>query len=167
MMTTMMMMTSMCISTITPFMKHPVSMGSLLMTQTILICMISSMKFYSPWYSYILFITIIGGMMVMFMYMSSIASNEKFKMISMKKIMLIMIMFITFMIINKFKHTMNLEKLNENKLFLMEFEEMKSTSKFLYLNKMNLTVMMMITLLITMTAITNIASSHEGPLKLK
>nr|YP_010235805.1 NADH dehydrogenase subunit 6 [Bambusicaliscelis fanjingensis]QTD82423.1 NADH dehydrogenase subunit 6 [Bambusicaliscelis fanjingensis] len=164
----MMMMISMCMSIILPLMKHPISMGSMLIVQTIIISMISSMKFYSSWYSYILFITIIGGMMVMFMYMSSIASNEKFKMMSMKKITSIMIMLTIFMITYKFYYTtMNLEKLNETKLFFMEFEEIKSTSKFMYLNKMNLTIMMMIILLLTMISITNITSSYEGPLKMK
>nr|YP_010381667.1 NADH dehydrogenase subunit 6 [Cylindratus longicephalus]UDL72042.1 NADH dehydrogenase subunit 6 [Cylindratus longicephalus] len=162
-----MMMISICMSIILPFLKHPISMGSLLMIQTILISMISTMKFYSPWYSYIMFITIIGGMMVMFMYMSSIASNEEFKMMSITKMMMILIILMMLIMITKYKYLTYLEKNNYNKMNLMEFEEIKSTSKFFYLNKMNLTIMMMMILMITMISVSNIASSHEGPLKMK
>nr|AWV83338.1 NADH dehydrogenase subunit 6 [Mogannia minuta] len=60
------------------FMKHPLSMGSLLLLQTILSC--SSCMYYSSSYmfSYILFLIFVGGMLILFLYMSSIASNEKF-----------------------------------------------------------------------------------------
>lgn len=34
---------------------------------------------YNFWYSYILFLVIVGGILVLFIYMTRIASNEKFK----------------------------------------------------------------------------------------
>nr|ALO76726.1 NADH deshydrogenase subunit 6 [Glischrochilus hortensis] len=61
------------------FMNHPLSSGMILMAQTIIICLISSINNLNYWYSYILFLIMIGGMMVLFIYMTSIASNEKFK----------------------------------------------------------------------------------------
>nr|YP_010049242.1 NADH dehydrogenase subunit 6 [Promethis valgipes]QPL15577.1 NADH dehydrogenase subunit 6 [Promethis valgipes] len=60
-------------------MKHPLSMGMMLMMQTIAISLITSNLNQSPWFSYILFLIMVGGMLILFMYMTSVASNEKFK----------------------------------------------------------------------------------------
>nr|YP_010235831.1 NADH dehydrogenase subunit 6 [Youtuus erythrus]QTD82449.1 NADH dehydrogenase subunit 6 [Youtuus erythrus] len=152
------------LSLTSPILKHPISLGSTLMIQTILICNYLSSNFESSWYSYIIFITIIGGMMVMFMYMSSIASNEKFNMIKMKFMFMIIILTITILTLEKYK--MNLiSKMEEKKIIFHEIEETKSTFKFFNFNKMNITTLMMIILLISMISITNISSSFEGPLK--
>nr|WMV00360.1 NADH dehydrogenase subunit 6 [Maoricicada mangu] len=60
------------------FMKHPLSMGMILLMQTMFSCMICSFYLSCYLFSYILFLIFIGGMLILFMYMSSIASNEKF-----------------------------------------------------------------------------------------
>nr|WMV00370.1 NADH dehydrogenase subunit 6 [Maoricicada iolanthe] len=60
------------------FMKHPLSMGMILLTQTMFSCLICSLYLNCYLFSYILFLIFIGGMLILFMYMSSIASNEKF-----------------------------------------------------------------------------------------
>nr|YP_011014820.1 NADH dehydrogenase subunit 6 [Gergithoides gibbosus]WQB38501.1 NADH dehydrogenase subunit 6 [Gergithoides gibbosus] len=151
---------------ITPFIKHPISLGSMLMMQTILISIKMFSLSNSAWFSYILFITIIGGMMVMFMYMASIASNEKFS----PKVNLLTIstlMMITVMIMLPFTNMEYLEKKNELKIMTIQLEEIKSTSKFFNLNKMVLTIMTMMFLLLTMISVTNISNTFEGPLKKK
>nr|YP_011014885.1 NADH dehydrogenase subunit 6 [Caliscelis rhabdocladis]WQB38579.1 NADH dehydrogenase subunit 6 [Caliscelis rhabdocladis] len=156
----------MLFSMITPFLKHPISMGSMLMMQTMMICLVSSSKFNSPWYSYILFITMIGGLMVMFMYMSSIASNEKMKMMPTKKIIILLTILMIIFIMNM-KEQEYMEKMYQIKLNTNNLEEIKSTSKFFNFKKMNLSIMMIMILLFTMVSITNISSSKEGPLKMK
>nr|UDL72107.1 NADH dehydrogenase subunit 6 [Peltonotellus sp.] len=151
-------------SMILPTLKHPISVGTMLILQTTMISMISSSKFNSPWYSYILFITMIGGLMIMFMYMSSIASNEKFKSMNFKMILFILILSITLnMMMNLYLE--NNEKMEEYKFNSIEFEELKSTNKFFNFNKSKLTILMILILLITMISVTNISSSMEGPLK--
>nr|AXS66538.1 NADH dehydrogenase subunit 6 [Curculionoidea sp. 21 KM-2017] len=60
------------------FMNHPMSLGSILLIQTVLISLLSGLIFNNFWFSYILFLVMIGGMMILFIYMTSIASNEKF-----------------------------------------------------------------------------------------
>nr|WMV00435.1 NADH dehydrogenase subunit 6 [Maoricicada phaeoptera] len=60
------------------FMKHPLSMGMILLMQTMFSCLICSFYLSCYLFSYILFLIFIGGMLILFMYMSSIASNEKF-----------------------------------------------------------------------------------------
>lgn len=54
-------------------------MGATLLAQTILICLILGLINLNYWFSYILFIIIIGGLLILFIYITSIASNEKFK----------------------------------------------------------------------------------------
>nr|YP_010363321.1 NADH dehydrogenase subunit 6 [Cladiucha magnoliae]UNY39797.1 NADH dehydrogenase subunit 6 [Cladiucha magnoliae] len=59
-------------------MKNPFSFGLTLLIQTLLISLSSSMMSPSSWYSYMLFLTMIGGMLILFIYMSSLSSNQKF-----------------------------------------------------------------------------------------
>nr|APS87255.1 NADH dehydrogenase subunit 6 [Cambaroides schrenckii] len=58
--------------------SHPLSMGLALFIQTILICISSGFSNLSFWFSYILFIIFLGGMLVLFIYIASLASNEIF-----------------------------------------------------------------------------------------
>nr|AXS66513.1 NADH dehydrogenase subunit 6 [Coleoptera sp. 27 KM-2017] len=82
------------------FMNHPISMSIILLIQTILIALITGLMKFNFWYSYILFLIMIGGLLILFMYMTSIASNEKFKfsmnlmLILIPSLMLIMMNFI-------------------------------------------------------------------------
>nr|YP_008239003.1 NADH dehydrogenase subunit 6 [Pachygrapsus crassipes]AGO20491.1 NADH dehydrogenase subunit 6 [Pachygrapsus crassipes] len=57
---------------------HPLAMGLVLLTQTILISLTVGFSTYSFWVSYILFLVFLGGMLVLFIYVASIASNEPF-----------------------------------------------------------------------------------------
>nr|UAT98588.1 NADH dehydrogenase subunit 6 [Penthicodes variegata] len=146
--------------------KHPISMGSMLMLQTTLLCVNQSIMSKSPWYMYILFLTTVGGLMVMFMYMASIASNEIFKP-SYKLIMLwMMIMLMTSILMKYSDLSMDMmQKIKENKMCSTQMMEEKTTTKFFMMNKMNITMTMMTILALTMVSVTNISSTFEGPLK--
>nr|AZZ89099.1 NADH dehydrogenase subunit 6 [Paracatonidia sp. SX-2018] len=152
-------------SIITPMMKHPISLGTILMTQTILVCLMMTEVSKNSWFAFILFITIIGGLMIMFMYMSSIASNEMFKPMNLTIMMMITLLIITMIIMNK-DETMKMTcKMFNNKTLTLNNEEMKTTLKFYNLNKMNITLIMMMIMLLTMVSVTNISTTFEGPLK--
>nr|AFU50291.1 NADH dehydrogenase subunit 6 [Disteniazteca fimbriata] len=71
---------SIIFSSIFMFMNHPLSFGMILLMQTIMVAIITGYLYLNFWFSYIIFLIMIGGMLVLFMYMTSIASNEKFKM---------------------------------------------------------------------------------------
>nr|BDL61437.1 NADH dehydrogenase subunit 6 [Ilyoplax pusilla] len=58
--------------------NHPLAMGLTLLTQTILIALTVGMANFSFWFSYILFLVFLGGMLVLFIYVASLASNEPF-----------------------------------------------------------------------------------------
>nr|YP_010480841.1 NADH dehydrogenase subunit 6 [Blepharipoda liberata]UVN15677.1 NADH dehydrogenase subunit 6 [Blepharipoda liberata] len=58
---------------------HPLTMGLTLLFQTVLISISSGLILKSFWFSYILFLIFLGGMLVLFIYVASLAPNEQFK----------------------------------------------------------------------------------------
>nr|QXF68540.1 NADH dehydrogenase subunit 6 [Yersinia mexicana] len=69
---------SLTLSIIFLFLNHPLSMGLILFLQAISMCLISGSMSMSFWFSYILLLIYLGGMLVLFMYVTSLASNEMF-----------------------------------------------------------------------------------------
>nr|YP_009128473.1 NADH dehydrogenase subunit 6 [Streptocephalus sirindhornae]AJP09644.1 NADH dehydrogenase subunit 6 [Streptocephalus sirindhornae] len=58
------------------FLNHPLSFALSLFIQTVAICLIVSQLSY--WIPLVLFLVFLGGILVMFMYVASLSSNEKF-----------------------------------------------------------------------------------------
>ena len=58
---------------------HPLAIGLALLLQTVLICCTTGLSNISFWFSYILFLIFLGGILVLFIYVTSLASNEIFK----------------------------------------------------------------------------------------
>nr|YP_448930.1 NADH dehydrogenase subunit 6 [Tamolanica tamolana]ABB90941.1 NADH dehydrogenase subunit 6 [Tamolanica tamolana] len=69
---------SIILSIIFLFLNHPLSMGLILFLQAISMCFISGFMSLSFWFSYVLLLIYLGGMLVLFMYVTSLASNEMF-----------------------------------------------------------------------------------------
>nr|YP_009050437.1 NADH dehydrogenase subunit 6 [Potanthus flavus]AIC37432.1 NADH dehydrogenase subunit 6 [Potanthus flavus] len=162
------------ISLIMFFLQHPLSMGLMILTQTLLICLISGMIIHTYWFSYILFLTFLGGLLVLFIYVSSIASNEMFYMIPKYKLFLFMIIFIM-IIFNLFFFSnlnwMNLftnsyEMNNFFNYFLFNSNENNINLSKLYNNQNYLLMFMLIIyLFITLIAVVKITNIFYGPLR--
>nr|YP_009987580.1 NADH dehydrogenase subunit 6 [Tropidocephala brunnipennis]QBZ38053.1 NADH dehydrogenase subunit 6 [Tropidocephala brunnipennis] len=152
-------------SLISMFMNHPISLGSILMTQSILTSMNLIFITKNSWYSMILFLTFSSGMMIMFMYMSSISSNEKFQPSIKMFYMIIILMFTTVIMKTDWNLILNF-KLNEQTLMFMDNEEKPSIIKNISKNKVYLTILITMVILIVLIAISNLINSFEGPLKL-
>nr|QRV62599.1 NADH dehydrogenase subunit 6 [Nebrioporus millingeni] len=155
------------------FMNHPMSMGMTLMIQTIIISLISGFYSYSFWFSYILFLIMIGGMMVLFMYMTSLASNEKFK-FSKKMIMMILFLLMIMMLLNMSDMSIinfNIKNSNSmeimNKLMMFKNENMNSLNSMYNNPNFMITIMLINYLLITLIAVVKITKSKMGPLRQK
>nr|AOY36226.1 NADH dehydrogenase subunit 6 [Pycnarmon pantherata] len=156
------------------FMYHPLSMGLMILTQTMLTCLISSIFISTYWFSYILFLTFLGGLLVLFIYVSSIASNELFK-ISFNLKMFFFIMMIILFLISMF----NLNNLNWLNFNINNMEMKKFFNMFLFMNnenKINLSklynnqtfmimMMMIIYLFISLIAVVKITNIFYGPLR--
>nr|QEI26028.1 NADH dehydrogenase subunit 6 [Abax parallelepipedus] len=168
------MLLSLMMTIIFLFLNHPLSMGLILLIQTMLISLMSSMYSYSYWFSYILFLIMVGGMLVLFIYMTSLASNEMFNFstkLSMFMIMMIItmsisFMFIDYMLINPlFKNSNMIEMFNN----MMMFKNENLLSLNMIYNKPNnlITLMLVNYLFLTLIAVVKITDINYGPLRQK
>nr|YP_010583049.1 NADH dehydrogenase subunit 6 [Eurhadina cuii]UGN61495.1 NADH dehydrogenase subunit 6 [Eurhadina cuii] len=149
---------TMIVSSFMVIMNHPMSMGFMLMLQTITIIAIMNKILSSSWFTMITFMMMIGGLLIMFMYMSSIASNEKFKLkINMTMIIMIMIMIQDEMMIQN-----QINELQE----IMETKNLNLSLTKIYNKKsMLMTMMLVLYLLLTMISVTKMVKHHKGPLR--
>nr|YP_010895272.1 NADH dehydrogenase subunit 6 [Sterphus plagiatus]WJW73837.1 NADH dehydrogenase subunit 6 [Sterphus plagiatus] len=153
-------------------MTHPLSMGIMLLVQTLMICCITGMMTKSFWFSYILFLIFIGGMLVLFIYVTSLASNELFSMEMKLTTMTISILLMSILII-----------LFMDKMILMfnsmniEMNSIENLNSFIKENSLNLnklynyptnmiTIMLINYLLITLIAVVKITKLFYGPIRL-
>nr|AYQ18955.1 NADH dehydrogenase subunit 6 [Leiochrinini sp. 2 ACP-2013] len=140
-------------------MKHPMSLGSTLLIQTALLTMMAGFLYMNLWYSYIMFLIMIGGLLVLFMYMTSIASNEKFLMPT-KFMIIIPATIILYMTTKTFNPTYNSMSMKFNMTVLTQ----ESFSKFLS-SKWMITLIMMIYLIIAMIATVKISYFKSGSIR--
>jgi len=71
--------------------NHPLSIGLILISQTLLVSLLTGSLRFNFWFSYSLFLIFIGGILILFIYMTSLASNEIFKFQFNKKIITLII----------------------------------------------------------------------------
>nr|AYQ19035.1 NADH dehydrogenase subunit 6 [Amarygmini sp. ACP-2013] len=144
------------------FMMHPLSMGMILLFQTIVISLMTGNMNQSFWFSYILFLIMIGGMLILFMYMTSIASNEKFKFNIKMLIPLMMTMILMILIPEKSK-----TQIMNNEIM----ETMKSIDFYFTINKfMNnsmsmILLFLMIYLLMALIITVKITNFKQGSMR--
>nr|QYB23344.1 NADH dehydrogenase subunit 6 [Oncocera semirubella] len=156
------------------FLNHPLSMGLMILIQTLLTCLISGMLIKTYWFSYILFLTFLGGLLVLFIYMCSIASNEMFKISFKLKMMIFFYIIITMMMSYMYMYNLswmnffqNLEMNNFMNNFLFFNNENKINLSKLYNNQtFMMMMMMMIYLFITLIAVVKITNIFYGPLRM-
>nr|APX40964.1 NADH dehydrogenase subunit 6 [Cryptocephalus ramburii] len=149
------------------FMNHPLTLGFTLLSQTILIALLTGLMSLNFWSSYIIFLIMIGGLLILFIYMTSIASNEKFKfsfkllffVCSYMFILSIMYTFMdNFILAQKFKmiETFSMQEKINPQFFLNKF--INFPYNMIYL-------MIVIYLLITLIAIVKITMKTKSTLR--
>nr|UPL65904.1 NADH dehydrogenase subunit 6 [Lasiolabops cosmopolites] len=162
-----MFMISMLINIMFMSLSHPLSMGVTLILQTLIVALWSGKMMKTFWMSYVLAITMLSGMLVLFIYMSSMASNEKFK--SKPTLLLIIALFLIMsllmtMLTNKILISNNYWGLD---LKTVKSSELMALNK-IFISKTNLlTMMIVIYLLLTMVVSTHLVNISEGPLRMK
>nr|YP_009485905.1 NADH dehydrogenase subunit 6 [Paroster microsturtensis]AVZ66473.1 NADH dehydrogenase subunit 6 [Paroster microsturtensis] len=155
------------------FMNHPMSMGLTLMIQTILISLMTSMYSYSFWFSYILFLIMVGGMLILFIYMTSLAANEKFKFSPNSIIMMFIMLLNVFMILMVDKMLMLSMFKNFNMNEIMNDLSLFKNENIIALNMMYnnpnfmITIMLINYLFLTLIMVVKITKSNSGPLRQK
>nr|YP_009492414.1 NADH dehydrogenase subunit 6 [Lygus pratensis]AHN95683.1 NADH dehydrogenase subunit 6 [Lygus rugulipennis]AWI69716.1 NADH dehydrogenase subunit 6 [Lygus pratensis] len=160
---TLIMVTMLSVSFMMILMKHPLSMGILLIIQTLLTSVMTGMLMNTFWMSYILLISMLSGMLVLFIYMSSIASNEKF----INKMSMWMLMSLTTLSGLLFLFLEEKMIIKNNYLSMEMMNEMFILNKMFNMENMYLIMMLVSYLLLTMIVSTWLVSIFEGPMRLK
>nr|AZB51189.1 NADH dehydrogenase subunit 6 [Triatoma rubrofasciata] len=147
--------------------KHPLSMGFTLIIQTILISMMTGLLINMFWFSYILIISMLSGMLVLFIYMASVASNEKFHTTWSMALYIIPLSFssaILFFIMDQLESGSMQSMMKKN---MLEDNQLTSLAKLFNLNNMSITILLVTYLFLTMIAVSYVANTYEGPLRAK
>nr|YP_010240656.1 NADH dehydrogenase subunit 6 [Nicrophorus nepalensis]QTG39883.1 NADH dehydrogenase subunit 6 [Nicrophorus nepalensis] len=146
------------------FMNHPLTMSLILLIHAFTISITTGFLSINFWFSYILFMIMVGGMLVLFLYMTSIASNKKFKFN-----MNILIMNFIICIFSMIYFYMNKYSLIQKNYYIMETSISKylSISKFMNFPFNLIMFVMIIYLFITLIAVVKITSLSYGPLRNK
>nr|WGW17509.1 NADH dehydrogenase subunit 6 [Protohermes walkeri] len=149
--------------------NHPLAMGLILLLQTVMICLTSGILVQTFWFSYILFLIMLGGMLILFIYMTSLASNELFS-ISMKTLMMNLMLFSILLIIfmsdsfSWISNSMNLD-MNLFKTLLLYSENSSELIKLYNFPTMNLTLLLINYLFLTLIIIVKMTNIFFGPLR--
>nr|YP_006503932.1 NADH dehydrogenase subunit 6 [Zootermopsis angusticollis]AFM92432.1 NADH dehydrogenase subunit 6 [Zootermopsis angusticollis] len=141
-------------------MKHPMAMGMITMMQTMLTCTISGMMNQKFWFPYILFLVFLGGMLVLFMYMTSLASNEmmflSMKLSAATTIMTTMMFMMSMEESSTWTYEHELSANEKTNLMLEKFYNQPTGST---------TLMLALYLLLTLIVVAKITNISEGPLR--
>nr|YP_009938390.1 NADH dehydrogenase subunit 6 [Lethe titania]QNU07809.1 NADH dehydrogenase subunit 6 [Lethe titania] len=154
------------------FINHPITMGLLILLQTLFICLLLGMLINSYWFSYILFLVFLGGLLVLFIYVSSIASNELMSITFINKFIVfapLLILFLAILLksnLNWLNLSFNEDMNNFTNMFLFSFNE-NNINLFKLYNEQTylLMIIMIIYLFITLIAVVKITNIFFGPLR--
>jgi len=133
----------------------------MLLIQTIMVCLIRGTIYRSFWFSYVLFIIIIGGILVLFIYMTRLASNEIFS----PSNKILMASSITIPILTYIIPTLtNNKEINIHDTVIEN--EITTTTTVIY-NQIigTITTMLVIYILLTLIVVVNIINVSKGPLR--
>nr|YP_009716218.1 NADH dehydrogenase subunit 6 [Vulcanolepas fijiensis]QGL53225.1 NADH dehydrogenase subunit 6 [Vulcanolepas fijiensis] len=144
------------------FMFHPLSMIFALIIQTLIIAITIFYLTQFPWFSYTLILIFLGGMLILFMYMSNIAANEMFK----PNFKMLLLIPITALIIPMFmktaKQNLNTEsKMEENNQFINAMILKPFTAPIF-----PITLLMATYIILTLLVVVKITKMNQGPLRI-
>nr|YP_010613662.1 NADH dehydrogenase subunit 6 [Delias belladonna]WAR69293.1 NADH dehydrogenase subunit 6 [Delias belladonna] len=153
------------------FTNHPLAMGLFILSQTMLLSLLMGMYINTYWFSYILFLIFMGGLLVLFIYVSNMASNEMIKFSMKLKFNFFIFFMLSIIIMINYKNYMFIEfyKNNEMNNFydnFVFFNEYKINLSKLYDKQTFLLIMLLIIyLFITLIAVIKITNIFFGPLR--
>nr|YP_009092099.1 NADH dehydrogenase subunit 6 [Aporia potanini intercostata]AGG35783.1 NADH dehydrogenase subunit 6 [Aporia potanini intercostata] len=153
------------------FINHPFMMGLLILCQTMLLSLLMGIYINTYWFSYILFLIFLGGLLILFIYVASIASNEMMKFSMKFKFNLILLLMTIFIFIVYYKNYIFIDYYNNNEMnnfnqYFLFYNEFKINLSKLYDSQTFLLIMMLIIyLFITLIAVIKITNIFFGPLR--
>nr|ATA58339.1 NADH dehydrogenase subunit 6 [Bolivaritettix yuanbaoshanensis] len=146
--------------------KQPMNMIIIILIQTAITTFLMSIMMKSSWFNYILMIIFIGGMMVLFTYITSIAPNEKnYNKINIMSSTIIITLMMTLPYIWKPIKYNNTEMMNNcvNTMNNYQLDVNLMFNKPMFM----MSITMMIYLFMTLIAVNKISNLMQGPLRKK
>nr|YP_010352924.1 NADH dehydrogenase subunit 6 [Chaleponcus netus]UOF70329.1 NADH dehydrogenase subunit 6 [Chaleponcus netus] len=140
------------IATIFPLLYHPMMMGIMIIFLSLTISMFMWLTMQFSWMAYILFLIFLGALLVLFIYISTLAPNEQFMKMS----------FIPFMLMLLLPFLVN--NLSSKDLFINSMNFLPSMKIFSQL-MMPFTIFMAMFLFLTLIIISKITLFKQGPLR--
>nr|UGN61638.1 NADH dehydrogenase subunit 6 [Cryptocercus banshanmenensis] len=160
----MMMSMSITLSMMFTQMNHPLAMGMMLLMQTILVCLMSGMMSQSFWFAYIMFLIFIGGMLVLFIYVTSLASNEMMTLSTKMMIMSMMMMMLLLLTSKNWMKIYNSETMTNEELNLNN-ENQTQLNKLYNKHNGKMTIMLASYLFLALITVVKITNITKGPLR--
>uniref|UniRef100_A0AAU7BAE7 NADH-ubiquinone oxidoreductase chain 6 n=1 Tax=Ischyroplectron isolatum TaxID=3073460 RepID=A0AAU7BAE7_9ORTH len=152
--------------------SHPMMMMFTIILQTLMICLLTGLISQSFWFSYILFLVFLGGMLVLFIYITSLASNEMFNIQAKHFIIFIFpLILLMFFLIDPFmlmpiSTNNDMSTFIENNIYI--YSEMNFSLNKLFNESTNIiTLMLVLYLFLTLIMVVKITNIFQGPLRQK
>nr|YP_010878918.1 NADH dehydrogenase subunit 6 [Batracomorphus allionii]WHE42570.1 NADH dehydrogenase subunit 6 [Batracomorphus allionii] len=148
-------------STMLIFLKNPMSIMIIMIIKTSMISMLMNLISLSSWFPMMFFLMMVGGLLIIFSYMTSTVSNEKFKF---KMNITMMMMFI----IIPMETSMLNELIQEKESLITKIDMIKmSMSKLYNLKSIQMSMLMIFYLFLTMIMVSKLIMKTLGPLRSK
>nr|YP_009406989.1 NADH dehydrogenase subunit 6 [Typhlatya monae]ASA39525.1 NADH dehydrogenase subunit 6 [Typhlatya monae] len=148
---------------------HPLAMGTTLLIQTTIISFMMTFTLKTTWFSYILFLIFLGAMLVLFIYVASLAPNEPLH-LSYQLIVILtltMILTLTLLIIDPLIMSSPVfTESTEMSFFFNPNSSNLSLNSMYNSSSMKMTLFLILYLLLTLVVVVKITSTHFGPLRL-
>ncbi|YP_002323940.1 NADH dehydrogenase subunit 6 (mitochondrion) [Acyrthosiphon pisum] len=157
------MLTNLIMAIILTMMKSPISSNLIILIQTMTLTMMINLINKTAWISFMIFILYIGGLMIIFLYISSIAFNE-LNINKNYKNMIYKIIFMSLMLYY-FKMYFNMENMNYENKFLFE-DNFYLLNMFMMPNNI-LIYMIMFILFFMLILIIWMLKINKGPIRQK
>nr|YP_009318319.1 NADH dehydrogenase subunit 6 [Astralium haematragum]AOZ71800.1 NADH dehydrogenase subunit 6 [Astralium haematragum] len=145
-----------------PSMMQPLSLGLSIMVFSVLVCVLLGITMAS-WYSYVLFLIYVGGLLVMFAYVSALAPNNFFS--SFKAMLGLMMSFILVFCMLTFVYVPDSAFLGWSNALSREKEFFSSGSIMVSPSSASLIILLGTVLLINLLAVVKVCYYQQGPLR--
>lgn len=152
--------------------NHPISIGIILFIQIFLIAFLIGWISQSFWFSYILFLVFIGGLLILFLYTISLIFNNKFNF--KKKNLLILLNYILFIITITFLYqSLDIFLINNNDIINLDIIKSLNLENSINLNKLfnypNYIINLIIVryLFFILVVVVKVTNFFKGPIRVK
>nr|AUN27901.1 NADH dehydrogenase subunit 6 [Conocephalus differentus] len=153
-----------------PLLNHPLLMALMIIIQAAIIIFVMSQITKTPWTSYITFLVFVGAMLILILYMTSLASNEGFIFPSFWMTIMMITMSSIYLIVCNMDQFFQLTVSEEIKPFTFNMITLHNES-YNFLIKLydtptnKITLLLVSYLLLTLIIIVNVINMYMGPLR--